>query len=125
MIRPPRRSVTRFFIPMIDVLTLLFCMFLLMPIIKENAALTQEESSGGPTADLKREIEARQKELRELYKEQLKAREGLAELEKKKRRLRSLARLLSRSRKGRSALKMEVPLTLVLKMARMERRRNR
>ncbi len=34
MIRPPRRSVTRFFIPMIDVLTLLFCIFLLMPFVK-------------------------------------------------------------------------------------------
>jgi hypothetical protein len=30
----PRRSVTRFFIPLIDVLTVLFCIFLLMPLIK-------------------------------------------------------------------------------------------
>ncbi|MCS6853064.1 MAG: hypothetical protein NZ700_18055 [Gemmataceae bacterium] len=34
MIVLPRRSVTRFFIPLIDVLTLMFCIFLLMPIIK-------------------------------------------------------------------------------------------
>src|SRR5438046_7869898 len=34
MIKPPRRSVTRFFIPMIDVWTLLFCIFLLMPYVK-------------------------------------------------------------------------------------------
>jgi hypothetical protein len=34
MIRLPRRSVTRFFIPLIDVLTLLFCIFLLMPLVK-------------------------------------------------------------------------------------------
>jgi hypothetical protein len=34
MIQLPRRSVTRFFIPLIDVLTLLFCIFLLMPVIK-------------------------------------------------------------------------------------------
>ena len=34
MIQLPRRSVTRFFIPLIDVLTLLFCIFLLMPLIK-------------------------------------------------------------------------------------------
>jgi len=34
MITLPRRSVTRFFIPMIDVLTLLFCIFLLMPFVK-------------------------------------------------------------------------------------------
>jgi biopolymer transport protein ExbD len=36
----PRRSVTRFFIPLIDVLILLFCIFLLMPFV-----------SGQPTAD--------------------------------------------------------------------------
>ncbi|HTK77115.1 MAG TPA: hypothetical protein VL371_17750 [Gemmataceae bacterium] len=34
MIEPPRRSVTRFFIPLIDVLILLFCIFLLMPYVK-------------------------------------------------------------------------------------------
>jgi hypothetical protein len=33
MIQMPRRSVTRFFIPMIDVLTLLFCIYLLMPMV--------------------------------------------------------------------------------------------
>jgi hypothetical protein len=36
MIQLPRRSVTRFFIPLIDVMTLLFCIFLLMPIFKEG-----------------------------------------------------------------------------------------
>lgn len=45
MIRPPRRSVTRFFIPMIDVLTLLFCIFLLMPFVKSTG-------EGGETGDL-------------------------------------------------------------------------
>jgi len=34
MITPPKRSVTRFFIPLIDVLILLFCIFLLMPYVK-------------------------------------------------------------------------------------------
>src|SRR5690349_9265321 len=34
MIQMPRRSVTRFFIPLIDVLTLLFCIFLLMPMVR-------------------------------------------------------------------------------------------
>jgi hypothetical protein len=36
MIELPRRSVTRFFIPLIDVLTLLFCIFLLMPVVKRT-----------------------------------------------------------------------------------------
>jgi hypothetical protein len=34
MIQLPRRSVTRFFIPLIDVLTLLFCIFLVLPLAK-------------------------------------------------------------------------------------------
>jgi hypothetical protein len=34
MIQMPRRSVTRFFIPLIDVLILLFCIFLLMPVVQ-------------------------------------------------------------------------------------------
>jgi hypothetical protein len=33
VIQGPRRSVTRFFIPLIDVLILLFCIFLLMPFV--------------------------------------------------------------------------------------------
>ena len=33
MIHLPRKSVTRFFIPLIDVLILLFCIFLLMPFV--------------------------------------------------------------------------------------------
>jgi hypothetical protein len=37
MIRLPHRSVTRFFIPLIDVLTLLFCIFLVMPLADPGA----------------------------------------------------------------------------------------
>lgn len=40
----PKRAVTRFFVPMIDVLTLLFCIFLLMPYVKPG-------DEGGPKAD--------------------------------------------------------------------------
>ena len=36
MIGTPKRSVTRFFIPLIDVLILLFCIFLLMPAFNES-----------------------------------------------------------------------------------------
>ncbi|HXD88861.1 MAG TPA: hypothetical protein VN641_20385 [Urbifossiella sp.] len=38
MIAPPRRSVTRFFIPLIDVLILLFGIFLLMPFVSGPAS---------------------------------------------------------------------------------------
>jgi hypothetical protein len=37
MLRMPQRSVTRFFIPLIDVLTLLFCVFLIMPMAQPGA----------------------------------------------------------------------------------------
>jgi hypothetical protein len=49
MINLPRRSVTRFFIPLIDVLTLLFCIFLVLPLAQNpgagpsEAARTSEE----------------------------------------------------------------------------------
>lgn len=33
MLEMPQRSITRFFIPMIDVLTLMFCIYLLMPMV--------------------------------------------------------------------------------------------
>jgi hypothetical protein len=38
VIHMPRRSVTRFFIPLVDVMMLLFSMFLLMPILEERGA---------------------------------------------------------------------------------------
>ena len=48
MIQFPRRSVTRFFIPLIDVLTLLFCIFLLMPMIKETGEAQESNSLSCP-----------------------------------------------------------------------------
>jgi hypothetical protein len=42
MIRLPRRSVTRFFIPLIDVLTLLFCIFLLLPLAKAPGETSED-----------------------------------------------------------------------------------
>jgi hypothetical protein len=47
MIHMPRRSVTRFFIPLIDVLTLLFCIFLLMPM--SGLLLPAEETGDAAT----------------------------------------------------------------------------
>jgi len=52
MIHMPHRSVTRFFIPMIDVLTLLFCIYLLMPVVGPS---TEGESEGDRQARLERE----------------------------------------------------------------------
>jgi hypothetical protein len=47
MIQFPRRSVTRFFIPLIDVLTLLFCIFLLMPMVKETGEVQESANASG------------------------------------------------------------------------------
>jgi hypothetical protein len=75
VIRPPHRSVTRFFIPLIDVLTLLFCIFLLMPYVKpvdgeapdpaaagRPGAVTAPEPSAGDAAALNREVEELRRE---------------------------------------------------------------
>jgi hypothetical protein len=51
MIQMPKRSVTRFFIPLIDVMTLLFCIFLIMPLGQAN-----EDA-------LKKELAAKEKDL--------------------------------------------------------------
>src|ERR1700687_1745707 len=50
MLQMPRRSVTRFFIPLIDVLTLLFCVFLVMPLAKSAG----EDPSQNTAAELQK-----------------------------------------------------------------------
>jgi hypothetical protein len=65
MIRLPRRSVTRFFIPLIDVLTLLFCTFLLLPMLKatsQGAGTDRAVASEDELHRLKRELERRIRE---------------------------------------------------------------
>ena len=77
MIRPPRRSVTRFFIPMIDVLTLLFCIFLLMPFVKSagegegigDATTPKVEAPPGDAKDLAKKVDQLQIELDRVMKE--------------------------------------------------------
>jgi hypothetical protein len=46
MIDQPRRSVTRFFIPLIDVLTLLFCVFLIMPLARPEDEKNNPQPAG-------------------------------------------------------------------------------
>ena len=69
MIVMPRRSVTRFFIPLIDVLLLLFVIFLLMPIVnlEEFEKKRQTASDLGDTVDsLERELVRRTLEVQKL-----------------------------------------------------------
>jgi hypothetical protein len=90
MIQMPRRSVTRFFIPLIDVMTLMFCIYLLMPLMK--SAGSGEGSAAEENVDqLKAEIEklkvenAQLKRDREETPDQIK--KELAELREMKRKL--------------------------------------
>jgi hypothetical protein len=66
MIAMPRRSVTRFFIPLIDVLLLLFCVFLLLPMMNEEELAKNAESASELTETataLEKELERRGAEL--------------------------------------------------------------
>ncbi len=66
MIQMPKRSVTRFFIPLIDVLTLLFCIFLLMPMVKSagEAEASSEPAVMPMNADERRELDQLRQEKR-------------------------------------------------------------
>jgi hypothetical protein len=93
MIRMPHRSVTRFFIPLIDVLLLLFGIFLLMPIAAdEDQEKRREEATerGNSAAALQQALQER---LKELYKlEELRPDlERVEELKKEIQALRNLA----------------------------------
>lgn len=66
MIRLPQRSVTRFFIPLIDVLLLLFCVFLLMPLANEDDLKRSQDS----TQNLTEDVDALEREIQQL-REQL------------------------------------------------------
>ena len=74
MIHMPRRSVTRFFIPLIDVLLLTFGVFLLMPVAAETE-LEEERQKTAETGESATVLQAALKDrLRELYRlEELRA----------------------------------------------------
>jgi hypothetical protein len=67
VINLPRRSVTRFFIPLIDVLILLFCIFLLMPFVSgpPSPEPAPESKVKPPDKPLPTNVEELQKELTE------------------------------------------------------------
>jgi hypothetical protein len=77
----PRRSVTRFFIPLIDVLILMFCIFLLMPFVKATGE--GNESGDVPKPALTPEI----KDVAELNKQLDQAKKDLARTQRDLERL--------------------------------------
>lgn len=95
MIQMPRRSVTRFFIPLIDVLTLMFCIYLLMPVIKPAAGAAEGDEAAGPadarlSAEERRELDRLRRERRawqdlsRLQQERDALRQQLARLQREK-----------------------------------------
>jgi hypothetical protein len=61
----PRRSVTRFFIPLIDVLILLFAIFLLMPFVSGPPAETAPDAKAAPEKPLPDDVKTLQAMLKE------------------------------------------------------------
>jgi hypothetical protein len=97
MIRVPRRSVTRFFIPLLDVMVLLFSVFLLMPIMQKKAA-EEAPPTGEPTlAQLRADLDEMEQEVRRLRKEQ----RPQEELERVKKELADLRQEIEKLRKAR------------------------
>ena len=70
MIAQPRRAVTRFFVPLIDVLILLFCIFLLMPFVSGPPAPEPEPEgkTPPPPAAVPDDVKELQRQLREAWK---------------------------------------------------------
>ena len=68
MIQMPRRNVTRFFIPLIDVLILLFCIFLLMEFNSESKVGEQEGDVEELSNKLKMEEATLASNLKEMQK---------------------------------------------------------
>lgn len=75
MITPPRRAVTRFFVPLIDVLILLFCIFLLMPFVSGPPTPETDAKPATPKETLPKDAQELQKLLSE-------ARDRLTRMEK-------------------------------------------
>ena len=78
MIKLPRRAVTRFFIPLIDVLILLFCIFLLMPFVSGPATPEPPDPKAKPKEPLPDNLIELQRQLTEA-KERLKRMEAAAQ----------------------------------------------
>lgn len=78
MIEQPHRSVTRFFIPLIDVLILLFCIFLLMPYVQTPEVAPKPPEAPANVEELARDVLALRKERDRLIEERARALDRLA-----------------------------------------------
>ena len=101
MIHMPHRSVTRYFVPLIDVLLLLFCIFLLMPLADE----TELDKSHEVSAELADDREMLANQVQNLIKDQSKYEENLPKLNE-------MAQLQDELRTLEEALAAKSPATL-------------
>jgi hypothetical protein len=71
MIERPKRAVTRFFVPLIDVLILLFCIFLLMPFVAapESPEPDPKEKSKAAEPELSKDVKELRTELERARRE--------------------------------------------------------
>src|SRR3954463_9996185 len=71
MIERPKRAVTRFFVPLIDVLILLFCIFLLMPFVATSPRTEAEPKAKAkaPEPDLPTDVKELRSELARVRRE--------------------------------------------------------
>ncbi len=103
MIVMPRRSVTRFFIPLIDVLLLLFVIFLLMPIVN----LEEFEKKRQTASDLSESVDSLERELQRRTQEVQKLEDARAtadELEKLRAELEKLRQAAQQPLHKRTAI---------------------
>jgi biopolymer transport protein ExbD len=78
MIDRPKRSVTRFFVPLIDVLILLFCIFLLMPFVSSSGETQPKAKDKAVEPELPKDVKELRAELEKSRREvdKLKAEKG-------------------------------------------------
>ena len=72
MIERPKRAVTRFFVPLIDVLILLFCIFLLMPFVATPEPLEpdpKDKAKASPEPELPKDVKQLRAELEKARRE--------------------------------------------------------
>ncbi len=115
MIRPPHRSVTRFFIPLIDVLILLFCIFLLMPIVEEGSSGpgSGAKLTAGQAQQLRQELDRLRRHIAEL--ERTRPSPRMQELEREVERLRrENQRLEGELAKARKVMRVQGELSALL-----------
>ena len=95
MIHMPHRSVTRFFVPLIDVLLLLFCIFLLMPLAVESKMQDTQDRNAALSDALdsaRSEVQRRGTDLAQ-YEENMSDLDKVQFYKEENERLRQLARM--------------------------------